>query len=171
MTRKHPRGFTLIELMIVVAIIGILSSIAGPLFMNAKFRARTTERPTVARAIASAIGELFRQDGRVSATGALVGAPNPPLPAVAQARNIDWNQAGWAALRSKVSIVVEGSVYYSYEFQAWDAPPAGMWVRAVGDLDADGVPSPKLWLFERREDSFILVSETPAAGQEDFESF
>ena len=35
----HSRGFTLVELMIVVAIIGVLSSVALPQFLNARDRA------------------------------------------------------------------------------------------------------------------------------------
>ena len=60
------KGFTLIELMIVVAIIGILAAIAIPAYQNYTMRAQVTEGLNLADGWKTAVAEYYAQNWRVS---------------------------------------------------------------------------------------------------------
>jgi type IV pilus assembly protein PilA len=57
------KGFTLIELMIVVAIIGILAAIAIPAYQNYTIRSQVTEGLSLADGWKTAVAEYFAQNG------------------------------------------------------------------------------------------------------------
>jgi type IV pilus assembly protein PilA len=73
--RKHiQKGFTLIELMIVVAIIGILAAIAIPAYQNYTIRAQVTEGMTLAGGWKVAAAEFYANNGTFPTTAQLTAA-------------------------------------------------------------------------------------------------
>ena len=64
---KVQQGFTLIELMIVVAIIGILAAIAIPAYQDYTIRAQISEGMTLAASAKAAVVETFQNNGAAPA--------------------------------------------------------------------------------------------------------
>ncbi len=74
MLKQMQKGFTLIELMIVVAIIGILAAIAIPAYQNYTIRAQVTEGLTLADGWKTSVSEFYAQNGTFPATSTTTAA-------------------------------------------------------------------------------------------------
>lgn len=93
--KKVQQGFTLIELMIVVAIIGILAAIAIPAYQDYTIKAKISEGPSVASPIFTAVGVACSE-------GTLNGATLASLGIVASGTTT-FSNAGWKYVRNTSS--------------------------------------------------------------------
>ena len=74
---KKQQGFTLIELMIVVAIIGILAAIAIPAYQDYTIRAQVSEGLSLAAGSKTAVAEYYQDRGVMPTTNLMAGVSLP----------------------------------------------------------------------------------------------
>ena len=82
MNRSMQKGFTLIELMIVVAIIGILAAVALPAYQDYTVRAKTSEVVLAASGGKTAVAEAFQTLGHMPLNMASAGFTSQTSPYV-----------------------------------------------------------------------------------------
>jgi len=76
---KQQTGFTLIELMIVVAIIGILAAVALPAYQSYTVRAQVVESLVITGELKNSVAEQYKYSGRFPESNAAAGIPEANL--------------------------------------------------------------------------------------------
>lgn len=154
---RNKKGFTLIELMIVVAIIGILAAIAIPAFIKYVKQSKTSEAGLNLKTLADGAAQYYEAD-HYTTTGIPVSEKQFPttdhtFAQAAQAKNpaaipkgtkhpvtqAEWNAEPWKSAK----FAIAKPHYYRYRYQPTNVANAAdkFSTRAEGDLDADAVSS------------------------------
>ena len=126
--RKSNKGFTLIELMIVVAIIGILAAIAIPNFLTMQLRAKRSEVPLNLSGIQTAEQAYFHEYGSYRATSALPTGSLNTVKRAWPASSGGFDEIGWEP---------DGLIYGKYQVHTVNNAPPQFTASGQCDVDND----------------------------------
>jgi prepilin-type N-terminal cleavage/methylation domain-containing protein len=158
MLNASPRrdGFTLVELMVVVALIGVLSAIAIPGFISYQARARRAESFSNLAALA------VTQKSRVANEGSYFDSGNSypdPVPyGGLGSKKMNWDVASQAAFGA-LGWAPEGDVHYTYHTNTTNGCTCTLCFTATayGDVDGDGQVSAVMYVEPQRDNTDAII--------------
>ena len=149
-SRKRSSGFTLVELMIVVAIIGILAAVAIPAFSKYVKRSKTAEAAGHLNKMWAGSVTYFETDHVTPPAPRWPSSSRPPWPtspapsararppASARAAATEWKNASWVALQFSIP---DPFLYKPKYTSAGTGTASTFAAEATGDLDCNGTLS------------------------------
>lgn len=151
--RTQEKGFTLIEVMIVVAIIGVLAAVAIPMFMAQGRKARTSEAVVQLQKLARSATVYFVDHGAFPQGTAAV-LPGPDGDACTSSDKLFPTVTTWGSdpVWRELEFTIGGRGQYSYHFESKTPKSAKGW--AVANLGCTGdIVVISLYLEARRDGS------------------
>lgn len=147
----NRKGFTLIELMIVVAIIGILAAIAIPNFIAMQLRAKRSELPTNVDGIRTAEKAYHHEwDAFTSAGSTPASVPGR--------QQVDFSGGGFTSFEN-LGWTADGKVRGMYSVSATNATSAAADdFAATGIADVDGDSANSQYTANRAEKATMVTS-------------
>ena len=144
---KQQQGFTLIELMIVVAIIGILAAIAIPAFIEYMNKGKKTEANTQLNNMYTKINTYWIQHSVMPHKGTempAVGGSQCVAGTEKLAKKSEslWRTAGWgntAGITTGMDFHIDDDTLYSYQYDNVAGTQVSIAnAKAIGDFNCDG---------------------------------
>ena len=144
MKRSIQKGFTLIELMIVVAIIGILAAVALPAYQDYTVRAKLSEAILAGSTCRTAVTEVYQTSSSLPAAGAWgceAGSAAGGASATKYVQNVTTSAAGVISILTTTDTSLKGAAGKTIEMTPLLA--SGTAVASVGDPIASWKCGPK----------------------------
>jgi prepilin-type N-terminal cleavage/methylation domain-containing protein len=152
-------GFTLVELMIVVGIIGLLSAIAIPNFISYQARSRRSEAYVNLAAVGRIQNSYHAERGEFFESGAW-----PDFGDDLSTRKMQWDAASEAAY-ADLGWRPEGQVFYAYDTNTGATActcELCFTATAAGDVDDDDLNSAVMYVHPERTAEGVVIGECPS---------
>ena len=157
--KSNQNGFTLVELMIVVAIIGILASIAIPSFLTYQARSRRAESYSNLAAIAQSQKSLQATTNGFHDSGNAFPDPTLTPQGALGTHTMSWDALSEAAF-AELGWAPEGNVYYAYMTHVCCASELCFTASAYGDVDGNGTPAAVMYVNPQVDSDGATVAGT-----------
>lgn len=144
--QRRSQGFTLLELMVTVAIIGILAATAIAGFQNFQLRSRRSEALSNLASVRTAQTAFFNESG-----GYVFAVPSPAFAPLGPSKQNWYNRGSFSPVPNTGFDVLgwnpEGGTYYDYDSNTVNGPNGwALTAAAYGDTDGDGTISAFLYV-------------------------